>query len=152
MRIPEALRITIKVSGQPAPHMMAMLKFVTARKNPYCLVFGPSDRSGLISLTREQIISEAQKEERLFIMDYAGLEKYWTGALHVTPMNHQAIARARDAHRQFSPVFPYSENYKEALDAADAALALVPGEELCADVQCEPREGVQLESLSVLST
>lgn len=43
--------------------MFVMLKFLTARKNPYDLVFGPSDEQGRIVVMRDQIMAKPGKRQ-----------------------------------------------------------------------------------------
>ena len=94
MRVPAKIETTIKTDGQEMKGVSVMLKFLTARKNPYDLVFGPSDEQGRIVVMRDQIIGEARKTLELFLMDYGDLEIEWTGKLRVTPMNRKSIERA----------------------------------------------------------
>ena len=49
MRVPGNLHITVKASGRPVPRLLAELKFFVSRKNPYDLIFGPSNSAGLFT-------------------------------------------------------------------------------------------------------
>jgi hypothetical protein len=148
MRIPDTIHVVISAGKQPVPGMLAMLKFVTSQKNSFNFVFGPSDAAGNIQLSREQLIAEAQKDREFFLMDYAEIEFAWTGTLIVTPMNRDAIKRARSAFELFR-LYPFRGDYKESLDAADAALSQIPNAELIAHAQCSTTENTHIEVVTV---
>jgi hypothetical protein len=146
------MAITIKTSGQQMRGMFVTLKFLVARKNPYNLVFGPSDEQGRIVVTRDQIIGEAKKSLDLFLMDYGDLETEWTGKLRVTPMNRESIERALSAVRLFRRVHKYPPGFEEALRAAAAVLAQMSEAGVSATVQCETEEPITIETVSVRAT
>ena len=134
--------------GQPAEGMFAKLKFLTARKNPYNLAFGPSNERGKIEVSRDHIISEARKVMEFFLMDYWNIEVDWTGVLCVTPMNRESLARALSAFRLFRS-YDYGPGYEESLRAADVVLATRCEAEMTAVVECEEQEPVAIEVVSV---
>ena len=151
MRIPDSLDITTLTDGLPAAHMLVFLKFLASRKNPHNMLFGPSGPDGKISISRTQLLAEAKKTMDLFLMDYVGIEAAWTGTLVVTPLNREAISRARSAFQRFAS-YNYPANYKETLDAADAALAQAPSAKLSAIVQCSASEDIHIETVTVAAT
>lgn len=132
--------------------VFVMLKFVVARKNPYNLVFGPSDKQGKVEVSRHQIIAEAKKTMELFPMDHWNIDVDWTGVLCVTPMNREALARALSAFRLFRGNYDYSPGYEELLRAADAILARRSKAEMTATVQCDATEPVTIGTVSVSTT
>jgi hypothetical protein len=152
MRIPDDIQVVISAGGQPLAQMLVALTFATSKKNSFHFAFGPSDAHGNIRVNRAQILAEAQKDREFFLMDYAELEGAWTGSLVVTPMNREAIGRARSAFQRFHPHYPYREYYKENLDVADAALAQIPNMELTASVLCSSSENIRIETLGVTAT
>jgi hypothetical protein len=152
LRVPAKIETTIKTNGQEMKGTFVMLKFLTAKKNPYDLVFGPSDEQGRIVVMRDQIIGEARKTLELFLMDYGDLETEWTGKLRVTPMNRESIERALSALRLFGRVHEYPPGYEESLKAADALLAQRGEADLIATVQCETEEPISVETTSVRAT
>jgi hypothetical protein len=152
VRVPQKMVITIKIGGQQTAGMLVMLKFLTVRKNPYNLVFGPSDEKGRVVVTREQVIAEARKSMELFLMDYGEIEAEWTGKLQVTPMNRESIGRALSALRLFRRVHEYLPAYEESLGAADALLAQKGEADLTATVQCETEKPIAIETVPVRST
>jgi hypothetical protein len=138
----------IEVGGLPTAGMFVMLKFQTGKKNPFNLLFGPSDEQGKIEVSRDNILSEARKEIDLFPMDHWNMEVDWTGALRVTPTNRESLARALCATRLFRS-YDYGRGYEESLSAADAILGRRGKAEMMARVQCDARESVAIEMVRV---
>jgi hypothetical protein len=151
MRIPDDIQVVISAGGRAVPQMLAMMKFVTSQKNSFNCVFGPSNDSGYIRATRLEIVAESQKDRDFFPMDYGEIEFAWTGTLIVTPMNREALSRARSAFHSFR-LYPYRANYEESLDAADAALTAIPDAELTVSVQCSPPEDIHVQTVAVIAT
>ena len=151
MRIPDDIEVVISAGGRPVPQMLAMMKFVAAQKNSFNFVFGPSNDSGYIRATRAEIVAESQKDRDFFPMDYGEIEFVWAGTLIVTPMNREAVSRARSAFQTFR-LYPYAANYKESLDAADAALSAIPAVELTASVRCFPSENIHAQTVAVVAS
>ena len=121
-----------------------------AQRNNHNFVFGPSDASGNIRITGDEIRREARKTMELFLMDYSDIDAHWTGRLQAKPMNREAIKRALSAYRQFgSNQFP--PGYEQMLLAADAILSKIPTAKLDVSVQCEPQNTFTVELLPVQS-
>ena len=150
MGVPSKLEITIIVGGQPTTGMLVMLKFFTARKNPYQLVFGPSNEQGKIEVSRDQILSEARKTADLFPMDHWNIEVDWSGVLQVTPMNRESLGRALSAMRLFH-TYDYGEGYEESLRAADAILGQRSGAEMIATARYDSKEPITVKTVRVLA-
>lgn len=148
MRIPEKLSIAITADGVPLEGIPVLLTFVMARKNNHDLVFGPSDKSGDICVSGDQIRSGARKNVEFFLMDYADVESFWTGMLRITPMNRQAVERALSAFRIFRR-FKYPPGYEEMLQRADATLKKFPKAKLEARVHIEPPGSFTVEMMAV---
>src|SRR5262245_19992212 len=148
MKTPKYINVTIRAAGRPVSHMLAMFRFVMAQKNPYNFAFGPSDRNGQIHVKNDQILAEAKNSRELFLMDYTDIECAWTGQLIMTPMNREAIKRALKAFKTYRS-YSYPSGYKEALDRAHSALHGIRASELTASVECDPMEGVRIETIAV---
>lgn len=148
MKIPDRLNITIFVGAIPVAKMLVMINFVACQKNAHNLGFGPSDINGKIYVTREQILAEARKNRELFLMDYAAIETAWTGTLIITPMNREAIRRARSAVQLFGSR-QYAYNHEEILSAAERALAQLGSGRLTASVQCDGSSDMNIETITV---
>jgi hypothetical protein len=149
LRIPEKITIAIQVGGQPTKGMFVTLKFLTTRKNPYDLLFGPSDEHGSVGITREQVLNEARRTMEFFLMDYGEIETEWTGKVQVTPMNRESIARALSAFRLFKRSYEYPPGYEESLNVADAGLADKGDADLIATIQGKLEHPITIEIVSV---
>lgn len=128
--------------------MFVSLKFLTAKKNPFNLAFGPSDEQGKVIVSRDQILLEARKTIDLFPMDHWNIEFDWTGALQATPRNRESLSRALSAIRLFRS-YDYPPGYEEALRTADATLIQIGNGEMTVKVQCDAKEPVSVETVRV---
>jgi len=150
LKIPARIKIAITAGERHVQGMFVMLTFAMARKNPFNLLFVPSDRGGGIEVTRDQILEEAHKSMDLFLMDYADIESYWTGKIKVTPMNREAVERALSAYRLFRKC-KYPPGYEENLRTAHAALVQFREMELKAIVDCETPDPIEVESIRAIA-
>lgn len=146
--MPDKLQITTGVGGRPAPGMLVLFKFLALKKSPFDFVFDPSDAQGKIEVSRDQILLEARKTIDLFPMDHWNIEADWNGVLRVTPMNREALARALSAIRLFRS-YDSPPGYEEALRTADAILARTSKGEMTVTVECDGKEPVSVETISV---
>jgi hypothetical protein len=146
LKIPKQITITISTGGKPLVGVPVNLVFLMKQKNHHSFVFGPSDVSGQICVTNDEIKHEARKTMELFLMDYADIEAHWTGTLHVTPMNREAIKRALSAYRQFR-THEFPPHYEEMLLSADSILSGIPTATLEASVRCEPHQRLTIETV-----
>jgi hypothetical protein len=150
LKVPVNISITLVADGKPLAGVPVNLTFIMAQKNNHNFVFGPSDTSGNIRITHDEIRREARKTMELFLMDYADIDAHWTGRLQAKPMNKEAIKGAHSAYRQFgSDQFP--AGYEQMLLAAAAILSKIPTAKLEVGVQCEPQNTFTVELLPVQS-
>ena len=64
-RVPERISITITAEGSPLEGIPVMLRFEMAQKNHHSFVFGPSDVTGKIDVSADEIRREAHKTMEL---------------------------------------------------------------------------------------
>lgn len=148
MKIPARIKVAIAAGERHIPGIFVMLKFIMHRKNHFGLLFGPTDREGELEVTREQVLEEAHKSMELFLMDYADIDKFWTGKLEVTPLNRSAVEGALSAYRLFRR-YEYPQQYEENLRATDGVLAQLRDAELVGSVYCETSDRVEIVSVRV---
>jgi hypothetical protein len=146
LRVPEKISITITADGAPLKGIPAMLSFAMEQKNNHSLIFGPSDESGTIHISGDEIRLEARKTMELFLMDYADIDSYWTGSLRVMPMNRDALKRALSAFRQFRG-YEFRVGYEEMLRRANDILSKIPGTRLDSLVHCQAGEPITVENI-----
>jgi hypothetical protein len=148
LKLPEKTILTITSDGKPIAGVPVKLVFLMLKKNHHVFVFGPSDMSGTVSISNDEIRREARKTMELFLMDYADIEAHWTGRLRVMPLNREGIKAALSAYSTFgSNEFP--PNYEQMLLAADAILSKIPKATLEVSVRFEPDQRYTVETVSV---
>lgn len=148
MKLPEKLLLTVSADGQPLADMLVKLEFSMSAKNPHHMVFGPSDAAGQISITADQMSTEAKNTQDLFLMDYDRLETGWTGRLKVRAMNLPMIKRALAAYHTFGSD-QYAPGYENNLRVARTVLAKMPEAMLRVQINSEAPESVAFEPGSV---
>jgi hypothetical protein len=148
VKLPEKLLLTVSADGQPFAGMLVKLEFPMSAKNPHHMVFGPSDSAGQITITGEQMSTEAKNTQDLFLMDYDQLESGWTGRLKVRPMNLPMIKRALAAYRTFGSD-QYAPGYENNLRVARTILAKMPEATLRVQINSQAPESVTYEPGSV---
>jgi hypothetical protein len=148
LKLPQTISITIRANGAPLEGIPAMLSFVMKQKNHHSLVFGPSDASGTIRVTADEIRREARKTMELFLMDYSDIDAYWSGILRVTPMNREALKGALSAFRRFRS-YEFPAGYEKMLFRADTIVSKIPTEKIDSTVQCETAEPIKIETVPV---
>jgi hypothetical protein len=94
------------------------------RKNHFNVWIGPSDTRGRIMATDEQLLAEASREARAFIMDYT-VPTEATGEVFVDACSPGDVDAAIAACETFAPHLEYPPMWLENLRAARAALARV---------------------------
>jgi len=148
MKLPDKLLLTVSADGRPLAEMMVKLEFPMAAKNTHHMVFGPSDPSGQIFITGEQMSIEAKRTQAMFLNDYDRLEVGWTGKLKIRPMNLPMIKRALSAYRIFGSQ-QYAPGYENHLLAARTALAKTPEAVLTVQVDVDAAHPATIEGGSV---
>lgn len=148
MKVPQRLCIVLTVDGHPLKGVPVLVTFVMGRKNNHDLVFGPSNESGEIQVSGEEIKTAAQKNVEFFLMDYADIETFWAGTVLVKPMNREALGRALSAFRTFRR-YKYSSDYEGMLRRAEEVLQKSLGAKLEALVRTEPSGRFNIETVAV---
>ena len=93
---------------EPEKGLLVKLTLVTDRKNNYSLIIGATDVFGKASITKEEIINNANETLELALMDYVSLEQSFTGEIQTAIMNKTDIESAIKAYETYG-----SENYPE---------------------------------------
>jgi hypothetical protein len=139
--LPECLHATVSSSGRPVSGLFVRVRIATSRKNDFANGFGPSDAAGNISVTREDLLREAERDRNLFIMDYGHPEHDYAGCIDVTPMNREALIRALDAYHQFQVASEFPPLYPEHLQEARLILEGLAPAVLCVELSVEGGSG-----------
>lgn len=128
--LPEHIEVRCKVKGAPFKGAWIILVIKTSYKNPFNLLFGPTNSLGEIAITRAQVLAEAEKNRRMFLMDYGHPEEDWTGHIEIEPMNVEDVQKALQAHELFKGAFKYPEDFQQKLLDYLEGLKQVIGERL----------------------
>lgn len=149
MKLPERLQVRLLADGTPVKGMFVRVTIKTTRKNDFVLGFGPSDEEGMLQISRAQLLREAEKERRLFVMDYGHPEADFAGEISVRALSREDLQRAIVAYDLYQGVSPYAPEYAENLQEARLALEELKPRELAVEVVCyDPRIRARAEATS----
>lgn len=135
MKLPERIDIRVLADGRPASGMFVSVTLRTTRKNDFGLGFGPTSDDGGLQITRDDLLREAEKERRLFIMDYGHPEDDFSGEILVKPLNREALQQAIAAHDTYHQVTLYPARYSEQVQEARSTLEGLKPSELSVEVK-----------------
>lgn len=142
------MTVRVLVNGELAPGMFIITRIMTSRKNDFGLGFGPTDVQGQLAITRDDLLREAEKDKRFFIMDYGDPEADFSGELVVSPLNSDALERAVEAYHLYKEVWPYPPSYLEQIQQAQRMLELLRPSKLSVEVKHDG-EGIVVRTQSV---
>lgn len=138
VNIPEKIDCVVSKNGTPVMGLMFLAELKTIRKNPYTIVFGPTDREGRACLDRATIIQQADSQLNLALMDFEPLEKAFIGVVRVTVMQEDDVQNALRAYDLFKSVGNFSDQYKDDLKSALIALHQLDVSKLNVYAKAEP--------------
>lgn len=121
-QLPNTIKIRTLGNGIPISNMFVRLTIKTNYKNSFDLIFGPSNSTGTITVTSDDIIREAEKDRRLFIMDYGDPVENFSGEIEITPLNQENLSKARAAYNMFKEHSSYPKNYEANLGRSIQAI------------------------------
>lgn len=110
-QLPQYINLHILGDSVPIEGLFVCVTVKVSFKNNFDLVFGPSDQSGLITICKDDIIREAEKDRKLFIMDYGDPVEDFLGKIEITPLNKKALDDAMAAYNIFGKFLAYPEDY-----------------------------------------
>jgi hypothetical protein len=121
-RLPDVLRVVLTVAGRPISGLLVRVAIAPTRKNAFVSYHGPSDETGTVIVTRNDILRKAEQTLSLGLMDYGGPESDAAGSLHVAPLDRQAIAKALVGYEQYKRYTVFDTGYRDHLVKADQVL------------------------------
>ena len=145
MTLPSRIVVRVTANGHAVGGMFICIKLKMSVRNDFDLVFGPTDDEGGIIVTRENLLSEADKDRSFFLMDYGDPEQDFTGEIIVTALNRESLERALTAYEMFSKVWKYPVGYLEDLHKAHTKLDEMHTATLSLNVQHD-EESVVIEA------
>lgn len=138
MNLPERLDCVVAEDGNPVMGLMLRAELKTTRKNPYTILFGPTNRDGCACLDRAAIIRQADSQLNLALMDFDPLEKAFSGVVRVAIMQEGDVQNALHAYELFKGVANFTDHYEDDLKAALAAVRHTDASKLNVRVKVEP--------------
>jgi hypothetical protein len=121
-KLPERLDCVLTYHGKPIADLMLWAEFRTLRKNPYTIVYGPTDQQGRATLSYEDIKRQADSQQDLALMDFDPIERAFSGTITVKLMTYDDVQNAIRAYDMFKSVGWYPAHYREFLEAAKGVL------------------------------
>lgn len=147
MRIlPEKLDCVVVTDGNPVVGLMLRAELRTTRKNPYTIIFGPTNRDGCARLDRATIIRQANNQLNLALMDFDPLEKTFSGVVRVTVMQEGDVQNALQEYELFKGAANFTDHYEDDLKAALTTVRHTDANKLNVRVEVEPASGIVLLS------
>ena len=113
--LPEKIDCVVAEAGNPVMGLMLRAEFKTAQKNPYTIVFGPTNREGHACLDRATINQQTDSQLNLSLMDFEPLDKVFTGVVRVAVMQERDVQDALRAYDLFKGVANFSDHYEDDL-------------------------------------
>lgn len=120
--------------------MFVRIGIKTSFKNDFGFAFGPTNKDGIILITREDLREAARKEKAVAMMDFGDPEYDATGDLEVRTLNRDALERAIKAYDIYYVSGIYPPRYAEHIQEARIILAEKQPAKLSVDVQATPSE------------
>jgi hypothetical protein len=136
--LPDKLCCVVTLNGNPVKDMMLSAEFRTARKNPYSILFGPTNREGCACLDRATIILQSDSQMNLALMDFDLLDKVFTGIVCVSIMREQNLQNALRAFKLYKSVVIFSDHYENDLKTALAAVRNTNSSKCSVHAKVEP--------------
>ena len=121
--LPESLEFSVEDRGRPCAGALVSVTLVATRKNNFHSTWGPTDDSGRLTICRQDLIEEGEKDGELFLMDYGHPEQDFSGQIEVRVAQKEDIERALKAYAEFSPYTPFRPGYEAMLRDALATFA-----------------------------
>ena len=113
----------MRVSSRQLPlaSLVVLTRIVMHELNDYWGIFGMTDESGELTITREQLTQTAATTRDYNYEEYADLETHMAGLIEVRVLDEAGINRALEAAEELSD-YPYSPGHREMLGRGRDAL------------------------------
>ncbi len=119
--LPELIRVRVSSRQSPLASLVVLTRIVMHELNDYWGIFGMTDDSGELVITREQLAQSATTTRDYNIEEYADLETHMAGLIEVRVLDEAGINRALEAADELAD-YPYLPGHREMLERGRAAL------------------------------
>ena len=117
--LPEKIEVICSSDCTPTEGILLGLTMRTSQKNDYNFVFGPTDPTGKVVISKDEIVQQATKQLDLSLMDYFPIEDVYTGNFEINALSKAKLKSAIEAVNLFGRK-NYPEGYLEKLQNAFA--------------------------------
>lgn len=116
-QLPDTLEIFCHADDRPRSDLLVMVTLTMSQKNPFHLIFGPTDSAGKLVVVKAQLELGMTSTAEVFPSDYAGPAAF-AGEIHVGPLGLPQIQAALRAHDMYQAVVAYPTDYRTMLKNA----------------------------------
>ena len=92
-QLPDSLEILCHADDRPRADLSVMVTLTMAQKNPFRLIFGPTDSAGRVLVLKNELEQGMKSVAEVFPADYSGSAAF-TGEIHVAPLGLPQIQAA----------------------------------------------------------
>ena len=117
-QIPDRIICQAQVEGKPVEGVLVIARFGVVHKNPYSIVFGPTDQEGIAVITKPEILKQAQEELKIALMDFTPLEGAFNGTITLKMMSKEDIENAIKAYNIYKGFSKFPIGYEHLLKNA----------------------------------
>ena len=101
MKLPEIIKACAKRNNESISEALIRLTLFTNSKNNYSFIIGPTDSKGEASITKNEIITSANRTLELAIMDYSIIEEHFTGEIKEKILTKADILYAIEVYEMY---------------------------------------------------
>jgi hypothetical protein len=116
--LPDSVSAVVKCGGHPTPGLFVDVRIATSSKNDFNCVFGPTDATGLLEFTRDDLLRQAARDRNLSLMDYGHPEANYAGRVEVSPMGRERLRGALRGYETWRSAAAFPPQYAERLRTA----------------------------------
>lgn len=119
--LPDRIHIEVQSRGQPLAGMLVLTRLIMREKSDYFGIFGPTDDLGFLTVTRAELLREAQTARNYFENEFADPLTACAGLIEVRVLDEAGIERAQEAHDLLHE-YPYTAGHIDRLREAARVL------------------------------
>lgn len=101
-KFPDELACRAELDGKPAAGIWLMARLGVTQKNPYSIIFRPTDPMGCAVLNRADVMRRADHIMKSAMMDYRPRRDVFDGDIAIQALASEDIREALDAYRSFA--------------------------------------------------
>lgn len=119
--LPDVIHVRVSERERGLASLLVLTRLVMHDLNDYWGVFGPTDENGVVTITRDALVTAAHATRDYYEAEFADVETSLAGLIEVRVMDEAAVERALEAVEQL-PEYPYAADYLDKLRHAQSEL------------------------------